>query len=218
MSNFAVAAKRFGGFMKRNLMYFLIVLCIASVATVIALAVTGNFGAPDATIPASNIDDEPNDPVVKPDDPNDEDPVDPVPEKQTFVSPVNGTVVRDFNDELLVWNATLEEFAVHLGTDFKSDNLAVGAVCAGIVAEIGYDSLDGHYVIINHDNGYQSKYCSLGSEITVKEGAKVTAGQVIGTMSDSMGKESLEGNHLHLEMRKDGVEIDPLSVIILEEK
>ena len=44
MSKIAVATKRFSGFMKRNAMYLLILLCIASVATVIALAVTGNFG------------------------------------------------------------------------------------------------------------------------------------------------------------------------------
>ena len=44
MSKIAVATKRFSGFMKRNAMYLLILLCIASVATVIALAATGNFG------------------------------------------------------------------------------------------------------------------------------------------------------------------------------
>ncbi|MBR2486076.1 MAG: peptidoglycan DD-metalloendopeptidase family protein [Clostridia bacterium] len=46
----------------------------------------------------------------------------------------------------------------------------------------------------------------------------VTEGDVIGTMSTTMAKESLDGNHLHFEMSKDGVDIDPLSVIILNEK
>lgn len=54
--------KRFGGFMKRNAFYFLIVLCIASVATVIALAVT----RPDANVtPDASITDNPDEPVVK---------------------------------------------------------------------------------------------------------------------------------------------------------
>lgn len=67
MSKFSVAMKRFGGFVKRNAVYFLIILCIASVATVIALAVTRNSALqnPDASI-GDNTQDEP---VVKPDEP-----------------------------------------------------------------------------------------------------------------------------------------------------
>ena len=69
MSKFSVAMKRFGGFLKRNAVYFLIILCIASVATVIALAVTRNSALQN---PDSSLSDKPQDePVVKPDDPID---------------------------------------------------------------------------------------------------------------------------------------------------
>jgi murein DD-endopeptidase MepM/ murein hydrolase activator NlpD len=37
-------------------------------------------------------------------------------------------------------------------------------------------------------------------------------------MSTSMATESLDGNHLHFEMSKDGQDINPLEVIPLEEK
>ena len=43
MSKMTAAAKKVGEFMKRNAFYLLIVLCIASVATVIALAAAGDF-------------------------------------------------------------------------------------------------------------------------------------------------------------------------------
>ena len=88
MSKFSVAMKRFGGFVKRNAVYFLIILCIASVATVIALAVTRNSALqnPDASI-GDNTQDEPvvkpDDPVIKPDDPT------PTVEKQKFYAPCN---------------------------------------------------------------------------------------------------------------------------------
>lgn len=65
MSKFSVAMKRFGGFMKRNAFYFLIVLCIASVATVIALAVTRNNGLPDG---GATVSPNPDTPVINPDD------------------------------------------------------------------------------------------------------------------------------------------------------
>lgn len=45
MSKISVAAKKVGEFIKRNAFYLLILLCIASVATVIALAASGDFGA-----------------------------------------------------------------------------------------------------------------------------------------------------------------------------
>ena len=44
MSKITVAAKKVGDFIKRNAFYLLILLCIASVATVIALAASGDFG------------------------------------------------------------------------------------------------------------------------------------------------------------------------------
>ena len=43
-------------------------------------------------------------------------------------------------------------------------------------------------------------------------------GQLLGTMAATRGSESLAGNHLHFEMSKDGADINPLDVLVLEEK
>ena len=66
--------------------------------------------------------------------------------------------------------------------------------------------------------GYQTRYYSLDEHVQVAKGDKVEKGQLLGTMSASRGSESLAGNHLHFEMSKDGVDIDPLDVLVLEEK
>ncbi|MEE0841664.1 MAG: hypothetical protein U0M04_02015, partial [Christensenellales bacterium] len=67
MSKISVAAKKIGEFMKRNAFYLLIVLCIASVATVIALAASGDFGSdPGSAV----VQPEPDDPGT-PDEPDD---------------------------------------------------------------------------------------------------------------------------------------------------
>ena len=209
-------------------MYLLILLCIASVATVIALAATGNFGEqsiennndntdiPTVGDPDDNPSDNPSDkPIVKPDPPVDDTPVD---TPLTFTAPCMGTVTVTYSDTVLVWNSTLGQYSTHLAVDFVAEDLRVLAVAGGTVKEVGYDALDGNYVIITHKDGYESRYFSLGDGVTLKAGDTVAEGDVIGTMSTTMAKESLDGNHLHFEMSKDGVDIDPLSVIILNEK
>ena len=225
MSKIAVATKRFSGFMKRNAMYLLILLCIASVATVIALAATGNFGGQSIDIDGEQnnndntdiptVGDPDDKPIVKPDPPVDDTPVD---TPLTFTAPCMGTVTVSYSDTVLVWNSTLGQYSTHLAVDFVAEDLRVLAVAGGTVKEVGYDALDGNYVIITHKDGYESRYFSLGDGVTLKAGDTVAEGDVIGTMSTTMAKESLDGNHLHFEMSKDGVDIDPLSVIILNEK
>ena len=211
--------------MKRNAMYLLILLCIASVATVIALAATGNFGEQSIDIDGEQnnndntdiptVGDPDDKPIVKPDPPVDDTPVD---TPLTFTAPCVGTVTVSYSDTVLVWNSTLGQYSTHLAVDFVAEDLRVLAVAGGTVKEVGYDALDGNYVIITHKDGYESRYFSLGDGVTLKAGDTVAEGDVIGTMSTTMAKESLDGNHLHFEMSKDGVDIDPLSVIILNEK
>lgn len=214
MSNFNSIAKRVGGFMRRNATYLLIVLCIASVATVIALAVTGNFGetlTPAIIEPGKPVINEPEEPVIdKPEEPI----VDPL----TFACPVNGTVSLAYIIDDLVWNQTLAQAETHEGVDFISEDLKVCAVAAGTVTEVGKDLLDGNYVIVSHAEGYASRYYSLDDSLSVKKGDTLIEGQLIGTMSSSMATESLDGIHLHFEMSKNNVDINPLEVLILEEK
>ena len=215
MSKMTAAAKKVGEFMKRNAFYLLIVLCIASVATVIALAAAGDFGPSDPGTSVINPNPDP-DPDPGPDP--DPDP-DPEPEqKLTFGAPVNGTVSQEYSDTVLVWNDTLGQYQVHLGVDFTGDDLSVFASEAGTVSEVGYDRLNGNYVKISHDDGYETRYYSLSDDLKVKKGDKVIKGQLLGTMSATQATESLDGNHLHFEMSKDGTDINPLDVLVLEEK
>ena len=213
MSKISVAAKKVGEFIKRNAFYLLILLCIASVATVIALAASGDFSGQEPTVEAVN---------PLPDDDKDPEPVDPdtEPEKPTlsFASPVNGSVSQNYSDTTLVWNSTLGQYEVHLGVDFTGDDLSVFAAEAGTVGDVVNDVLDGTYVVIDHEDGYQTRYYSLAEDVKVKKGDKVQKGQLLGTMAATRGSESLAGNHLHFEMSKDGVDIDPLTVLVLEEK
>lgn len=216
MSKISVAAKKIGEFMKRNAFYLLIVLCIASVATVIALAASGDFGSDPGSAVVQPEPDDPGTPE-EPEDPDDN-PEEPEEPTLSFESPVNGTVSLEYSDTVLVWNDTLGQYEVHLGVDFTGDDLSVFAAEAGTVSEVGTDVLEGNYVVIDHEDGYQTRYYSLDENIEVAKGDTVEKGQLLGTMSSSRGSESLAGNHLHFEMSKDGTDINPLDVLVLEEK
>ena len=215
MSKFSVAAKRFGGFMKRNAFYFLIILCIASVATVIALAVTHNAATPDSGLNSGD-----DTPVLNPDDnkPDQPNPDDNKPtEKLTFISPCNGTISYEY-DTTLAFNQSMGQYETHSALDFTAEDLKVFASADGTVKKIGHNDLDGNYIIVEHAEGYTTKYMSLDVLDGITEGATVKQGQLIGKMSDSQGRESLKGAHLHFEMLKNGEQINPLEVIVLDEK
>lgn len=80
-----------------------------------------------------------------------------------------------------------------------------GRVVIVIYSRIGY----GNHIIIDHGNGYQTLYAHL-SRIYVKKGQVVSAGQAIGQMG-STGRST--GIHLHFEIIKNGVKLNPLSLL-----
>ncbi len=80
-----------------------------------------------------------------------------------------------------------------------------GTVTGVVYGRYGY----GNHVIINHGNGYQSLYAHL-SNVYVKRGDQVSAGQSIGQMG-STGRST--GIHLHFEVIRNGAKINPLSVL-----
>lgn len=218
MSKFMVAINKAGAFIKRNAFYFLIVLLVASIATVIALAVTMQ----DTSVPKDSISDD-NTTVINPDDdnkkPDDDNPTPPIEEKQTFLSPCNdGVVSKNYSDTQLVWSSTLNEYSTHTALDFTSTDGNVYAVASGKVKEIGYNALDGNYVVIQHDDGYISKYMSLDTACELSVGSTIKQGQFLGKMGTSQGSEALDGAHLHFEMYKDNEVINPLEVLLLSEK
>ena len=67
----------------------------------------------------------------------------------------------------------------------------------------------GNYVVISHGNGVTTLYAHC-SQLLVKAGQTVSQGEVIAKVG-STGNSS--GNHLHLEVRKNGVSYDPQNYV-----
>ncbi len=99
----------------------------------------------------------------------------------------------------------------HMAVDIANSNLPpVIAADSGKVVLVEYGKYGyGRHVIIDHGNGYQTLYAHM-SEIYVQNGQSVTKGAVIGKVGTS-GRST--GPHLHFEIRKGGVLLNPLSFL-----
>jgi len=98
----------------------------------------------------------------------------------------------------------------HDGIDIaRPSNYTIKASDNGRVVFTGWDGTYGQKVVINHNNGYETVYAHLSS-ISVSVGQTVAQGQKLGVMG-STGRST--GIHLHFEVRKNGVLVNPMSVL-----
>lgn len=127
-----------------------------------------------------------------------------------FSMPVDGEISRNFSKDSLVYSETLKEWITHLGIDIKAPRTSiVKASEAGKIESIKNDPRYGLTIIISHTNGYKSIYSNLLTSEFVKEGDMVKKGQSIGTVGNSASFEIADEPHLHFEILKDGVQVDP---------
>lgn len=96
--------------------------------------------------------------------------------------------------------------SMHPGIDFAGrEGSPVLAVATGIVQSVGVRSGYGNMVVINHGNGYVTRY-GHNEKIVVKVGDRVVRGQQIALMG-STGRST--GPHVHFEVLLNGRIVDP---------
>ena len=83
----------------------------------------------------------------------------------------------------------------------------VAAVADGVIDETGKDAM-GEYVIISHAAGFITKYMGLENIENLTVGKEIKSGEVIGTSGKCTG-ENVTDPHIHFEMSKDGVLVNP---------
>lgn len=139
------------------------------------------------------------------------------PNTNTFIAPVDmatAKVVKAYSMEMVVYNATLDQYMTHPGTDFEAPTgSGVKAVADGTVTDVYTDDAYGVAIEITHNNGYVSKYANLATENMVEKGDAVKQGQVISSVGKTALYESLDKAHLHFEMYKDGKIRNPEKLI-----
>ena len=117
----------------------------------------------------------------------------------SLIRPVSGIVTSRFGAR---WGRS------HKGIDIgASKGTAIYAAASGTVStsSYGYNGGYGNYLIIDHGNGVQTLYGHCTS-LEASVGQYVSQGQLIATVG-STGNST--GNHLHLEIRVNGVAQNP---------
>ena len=131
---------------------------------------------------------------------------------QAPIMPVEGKILKDFNDAVLQYSATFGDMRLHTGVDIEAKpGTTVKAAAAGIVTATDESASLGKTVTIDHSNGIIIKYCGLDN-VTVAVGKKVKMGDPIAVVG-SIPAECADKSHLHIEATKDGKVISPLEII-----
>lgn len=105
---------------------------------------------------------------------------------------------------------TISRTASHNGHDWAVNTGAKVRAAAEGVVELAYFSESyGYNILINHNNGFKTRYAHL-SEVKVSKGEKVEQSQVI-ALSGSTGFST--GPHLHFEVVKDGKRVNPIEYV-----
>jgi murein DD-endopeptidase MepM/ murein hydrolase activator NlpD len=94
----------------------------------------------------------------------------------------------------------------HQGIDLSAPKgTPVWATADGTVVAAERDGSYGRMVVIDHGNGFSTRYAHL-KRIKAARGERVRRGDTLGTVGAS-GRAS--GSHLHYEVLRDGVPVDP---------
>lgn len=121
------------------------------------------------------------------------------------------STTKEQESSLVVYGQTYRE---NTGISYKSKDgktFDVAASLSGTVTSVKEDNLLGVVVTIDHGNNIETLYQGLGKTL-VEKGMKVDQGQVIGQAGVSeLSKE--DGIGVHFEVRKDGLAINPASVL-----
>jgi murein DD-endopeptidase MepM/ murein hydrolase activator NlpD len=133
-----------------------------------------------------------------------------------FMWPVTKNVITStFHDPTYPFRRTIGE---HSAIDIRSaQGNTLRAAASGYVAKVKFNGSTAYsYIMIIHGDGYSTVYGHV-SGVSVKEDQYVTQGQVIGKTGGAPRTPGAgafsTGPHLHFEIRKDGIPINPLLLL-----
>lgn len=109
-------------------------------------------------------------------------------------------------------NPTKEGNGFHMGMDIGAPAASpIAALYFGEVKETGTSATYGNFIKLYHGGGMEVLYAHC-SEIVAQKGAVIKPGEVVAKVG-STGDSS--GNHLHIEVRMNGIAYDPAYIVPL---
>ncbi|NKI33047.1 M23/M56 family metallopeptidase [Croceivirga thetidis] len=128
-----------------------------------------------------------------------------------FVSPLRQTDIKKVSSDFgPTRNPFTKQMQFHNGIDLVASlGKPVMASASGIVSTSSIDSERGNYIVIEHADGYSTKYMHLENR-SVDKGDKIATGTTIGYVGNT-GKS--KGPHLHFEILESGKPVNPASFV-----
>ena len=131
-------------------------------------------------------------------------------EEDSLALPVIGDVLLDYSMDKAVYHATMQQYHYNPALVVAaSEGQTITAAADGIVSDVYYDSQTGNTIRFDLGNGYMLTYGQL-SEISLKAGDRVAAGDIVGKVAKPTIYYTQEGTNVYYKLTKDGVPIDPL--------
>jgi len=132
-------------------------------------------------------------------------------EEFLLIRPVRGGRISSYFTKRR-WHPILHKYRAHLGIDYAVPRgTPIRAAADGVITRRGRSSSYGNIIYIRHADGYSTRYAHQKSFRRGQYvGKHVKRGQVIGYVGTT-GHST--GPHLHFELRKYGVAINPLKVV-----
>ena len=105
--------------------------------------------------------------------------------------------------------------AGHRGTDIPApEGTPILAAHSGTVLVSGWNDSYGNQVLLDNGAGLSTRYAHM-TQTAVTAGGAVTAGQVIGYVGNTGDS---TGFHLHFEVMQNGVRVNPMDMVCLQER
>lgn len=117
------------------------------------------------------------------------------------IFPTQGYVTRGFDPSIN-----------HFGVDIAGKvGSLIYAACDGTIVFSGWTQTEGYIVILSHSDGFVTVY-KHNDTLLKYQGTRVRRGEAIALLGNT--GETSQGPHLHFEIWKDGVPVDPAQYII----
>lgn len=131
-----------------------------------------------------------------------------------FGMPINGsfTILKEFSDSALQFNATMNRWQSHRAISIAATAGTEVLAPYGGVARVE-TTLYGTTVTITHRDGFETRFTSLAANPPVSNGERVEKGQKIGTVGTTSRVEFTNQPHVRIELRENGVRVDPAEFI-----
>ena len=135
-------------------------------------------------------------------------------DNETMLWPIEGNILMDYSMEHTIYDPTLEQYRVNDSISIGAEQgTSVKAAAAGTVVSITNNDKNGCTVVLDHGNGWQTTYSQLQSDVAVCQNEVIEAGEVIGGIGTPSRYSVALGNHLDFTVSKDGVNIDPKTIL-----